>query len=186
MLFGAKDKTEDIINLIWNRDEYYLVAAGKDAPPKKKVMEIAARYGVCLPRDYLVHVTGQWGSPYLEVREHVWPRHKAGDVGPFWSFLYGLFVYAYSEKAPDWMQIGPAADKFEKIGHKILPILKVIGDADVYCLNAEGNIQRWMHEGDLFEPFEGTFFDLLEYEFKELDSRRKRKKAEPGATAQRP
>ncbi len=97
--------------------------------------------------------------------------------------MYGLFVHAYSEEAPDWMQISPAAEEFAKMGHKVLPILKVIGDADVYCFNPEGKIQRWMHEGDLFEPFDGTFFDLLEYEFKELDERRKRKKAEPGGTA---
>ena len=183
MLFGSKDRTEDIINLIWDKDEYYLVAAGKDAPSKKQVMAVAAKYGVQLPADYIAHATGQWGSPYLEVREHLWPRHKEGDVGPFWSFLYGLFVYAYSEEAPDWMQISPAADEFVKMGHKVLPILKVIGDADVYCFDSEGKIQRWMHEGDLFEPFEGSFFDLLEFEFKELDGRKKRKKAESGGTA---
>jgi hypothetical protein len=180
-MFGTKDRTEDIINLIWDRDEYYLVAAGKDAPSKKQVKEVAVRYGVRLPDDYIVHATGRWGSPYLEVREDLWPRHKAGDVGPFWSFLYGVFVYAYSEEAPEWMQISVAAKEFEEMGHKVLPILKVIGDADVYCFNPEGKIQRWLHEGDHFEAFEGTFFDLLEHEFKELDGRRKRKKAEPSA-----
>ncbi len=75
------------------------------------------------------------------------------------------------------MQIGPAAEEFAKMGHTVLPILKVIGDADVYCFNPAGEIRRWMHEEDIFEPFEGSFFDLLEYEFKELDGRRKRKKA---------
>ena len=175
MLFGAKDRTEDIINLIWDRDDYYLVAAGEDAPTEKQVSAVAARYGIRLPSEYVAHATGYWGSPYLEVKEHLWPRHKAGDVGPFWSFLYGLFVYAYSEQAPDWMQVGPAADEFAQRGHKVLPILKVIGDADVYCFDAEGKIQRWQHETDTFEPFTGGFFDLLEYEFKELDSRKKTK-----------
>lgn len=179
-MLGPKDKTEAIINLIWNRDEYYLVAAGKDAPAKNEVLEVAASYGVQLPKDYLAHVTGQWGSPYLEIREHIWPRHKAGDVGPFWSFLYGLFVYAYSEEAPDWMHIRKAAEEFKAMGHQVLPILKVIGDADVYCFDSKGNIQQWLHEEDSFRPFDGTFFDLLEQEFKDLDERRKRKKAEKG------
>lgn len=183
MLFGAKDRTEEIINLIWDRDEYYLVAAGKDAPSKQKVVEVATKYGVRLPEDYIAHATGHWGSPYLEVRAKIWPRHKAGDVGPFWSFLYGVFVYAYSAEAPDWMQIEGAADEFEKMGHKVLPILKVVGDADVYCIAPDGKIQRWMHEGDLFEPFEGGFFDLLEYEFKRLDDRRQKKKADGKANA---
>jgi len=183
MLFGAKDRTKEIINLIWNKDEYYLVAAGKDAPSKKQVLAVAAKYGVRVPADYIAHTTGEWGSPYLEVQEHLWPRHKEGDVGPFWSFLFGLFVYAYSEEAPDWMQIIPAADEFLNMGHKVLPILKVIGDADVYCFDSDGKIQRWKHEEDLFEPFQGSFFDLLSFEIKELDGRRKRKKGEPGGTA---
>jgi len=28
-MFGPKDQTEEIINLIWNPDVYYLVTAGK-------------------------------------------------------------------------------------------------------------------------------------------------------------
>jgi hypothetical protein len=178
-MFITKDKTEEIINLIWDRDEYAMFAAGNDAPSKKEVLNLAKQYGVTLPKDYIAHVTGPWGSPYLEVKEEIWPRHKAGDVGPFWSFLYGLLVFAFSEEAPDWMQIKVAADEFKEMGHHVLPILKIIGDADVYCFDSNGKIQRWLHEGDLFEPFDGTFFDLLEFEFKELDERRIRKKAEP-------
>ena len=112
------------------------------------------------------------------VKEEVWPRHKAGDVGQFWSFLYGVFVYTYSKEAPDWMQIENAAEEFKSMGHQVLPILKVVGDADVYCLNSKGKIQRWSHEEDTFENFDGTFFDLLEFEFKELEERRERKKKE--------
>lgn len=183
MIFGARDRTEEIINLIWNRDEYYLVAAGDDAPSKKDVKALASEFGVRLPADYIAHAIGKWGSPYLEIREHIWPRHKEGDVGPFWSFLYGLFVFAHSEEAPDWMQIRSAAIEFRNMGHKVLPILKIVGDADVYCFDQKGKIVRWQHEGDVFEPFAGTFFDLLEFEFKELDARRIRKKAEPAAAA---
>jgi len=178
-MFTSKDKTENIINLIWDRDEYYIVAAGNDAPSKKDVVNLATKYGVKLPKDYIAHTIGEWGSPYLEVKEKFWPRHKAGDVGQFWSFLYGVFVFAYNEEAPDWMRIEIVAEEFKAMGHQVLPILKVIGDADVYCFDSNGKIQRWLHEGDIFEAFDGTFFDLLEYEFKELDERRKRKKAEP-------
>ena len=177
-MFKAKDKTEDIINLIWNRDEYYLVAAGKDAPTKNEVIQLATKYGIKLQKDYFAHAIGRWGSPYLEVKDEIWPKHKAGDVGPFWSFLYGVYVYAYSPEAPDWMKIEIAAEEFKSMGHQVLPILKVVGDADVYCFNKEGNIQRWSHEEDIFEAFDGTFFDLLEYEFNELDERRIRKKKE--------
>ena len=115
-MFGPKDKTEEIINLIWNKEVYYLVAASNDAPTKKEVKEIASSFGISVPADYIAHATGYWGSPYLEVREEYWPRHKVYDVGPFWSFLYGVFVYAYSEEAPEWMQIKVAAQEFKEMG----------------------------------------------------------------------
>ncbi len=107
MLSRPKDRTEEIINLIWDGDDYYLVAAGKDAPSRRLVLEVAAKHGVCLPSDYVAHATGQWGSPYLEVREHVWPRHKAGDVGPFWSFLYGLLSTLTAKKRRNGCRLGP-------------------------------------------------------------------------------
>lgn len=177
-MFGAKDQTEEIINLIWDREKYYMVAAGDSAPSKKELQEFGSRYGVALPKEYMAHASGYWGGLYLEVREEFWPRHKSGDVGQFWSFLYGLFVHALSDEAPEWMQIKVAADEFKEMGHQVVPFLKVVGDADVYCFNASGRIQRWSHEEDIFEPYDGTFFDVLRYEFLELEDRRKRKLAE--------
>jgi hypothetical protein len=177
-MFGTKDHTEEIINLIWDREKYYLVAAGKSAPSKKELKDFASSYGVTFPSEYLAHASGYWGGLYLEVREEFWPRHKVGDVGPFWSFLYGVFVHAYSEEAPEWMQLKPAADEFQEMGHKVIPFLKVIGDADVYCFDSKGKIQRWSHEEDIFEPCDGTFFDVLRYEFLGLEDRRKQKIAE--------
>jgi hypothetical protein len=40
------------------------------------------------------------------------------------------------------MQLKTAAIEFQTLGHRVLPFLKVIGDADVYCFDAEGRIQR--------------------------------------------
>ncbi len=174
-MLGSRDRTESIINLIWNRDFYYLVTAGKDAPSSRQVEDFAAEYGVALPEDYLAHAIGHWGSLYIEVKEDFWPRHKAYDVGPFWSFLYGLFVYAYSDNAPDWMLIRTATERFKAMGHQVIPFLKIIGDADVYCFNSEGRIQRYLHEEDGFRNYDGSFFDLLKQEFLELDKRREMK-----------
>ena len=184
-MFGVKDQTEEIINLIWDRGKYCLVAAGDSAPTKKELKAFASAYGVTFPSEYLAHASNPWGGLYLEIREEFWPRHKAGDVGPFWSFLYGVFVHAYSPEAPDWMQLRPAADEFKEMGHRVIPFLKVIGDADVYCFDEKGKIQRWSHEEDTLEPYEGSFFDVLRYEFLELEDRRKKKVAEQ-AGAQNP
>jgi hypothetical protein len=175
------DQTEDIINLIWDRENYYLVAAGDSAPSISELEAFASEYGVTFSDEYLAHASNPWGGLYLEVREEFWPRHRARDVGPFWSFLYGVFVYAFSPEAPEWMQLRTVAEEFKEMGHRVIPFLKVIGDADVYCFDEHGKIQRWSHEEDIFEPYEGTFFDVLRYEFLELEDRRKRKLAEQAA-----
>lgn len=175
---AANDQTEEIINLIWDREKYYIVCGGGSAPSKEALETFAAGYGVTLPDQYLSHASGYWGGLYLEVREEFWPRHKAFDVGPFWSFLYGLFTHALSDEAPEWMQLKVAADEFRDKGHQVLPFLKVIGDADVYCFDTQGKIQRWSHEEDTFEPFDGEFFDVLRHEFLELEDRRQKKAAQ--------
>lgn len=174
MLFKTKDKTQDLLNTIWC-DDYYVVAAGESAPSKGDMEALAKEYGVKFPKEYVAHSINYFGGLYLEVKEDVWPRAKAGDVGPFWSFLYGITTYAFSDEAPDWMRIDIAASEFKEMGHSAVPILKVIGDADVYCVNESGDIVRWSHEEDSFEPFKGTFFDLLSYELRELEERRVKK-----------
>ncbi|MCW1886378.1 SMI1/KNR4 family protein [Luteolibacter flavescens] len=174
---SAQDQTRDIIDLIWDREKYYIVSACESAPSREDLLAFAARYGVTFPEDYLAHASNYFGGLYLVVNEEIWPRHKAGDVGPFWSFLYGVFTHALSDEAPEWMQLGPVAEEFREMGHQVVPFLKIIGDADVYCFDANGSIQRWLHEEDAFEPYEGGFFDLLRQEFLELDERRKRKEA---------
>jgi hypothetical protein len=91
-----------------------------------------------------------------------------------------VFVHAHSDEAPEWMQIETAANEFQALGHAVIPFLKVIGDADVYCFDTKGRIQRWSHEENSFEAYSGTFFDVLRYECLELEERRKRKMAEQG------
>lgn len=181
-MFSAKDRTEAIIDLIWDHEKYYIASAGDQAPTKKELQAFAASYGVKFPKEYIAHASGYWGGLYLDVKEEFWPRHKAGDIGPFWSFLYGIFIYAYSSEAPEWMQLKVAADEFKEMGHKVIPFMKVIGDADVYCFDENGKIQRWSHELDTFDPYDGSFFDALKFEFLELESRRKDKLVEIEAT----
>jgi len=173
-MFGTKDRTKDIIDSIWDGD-YYLVAAREDAPSKAYLKEYASKNGFKFPKEFLAHASNFYGGLYLEVKEDIWPRAKEFDVGPFWSFLYGIFTYAFNDDAPDWMKADLARQEFDEMGHNVIPLLKVIGDADVYCLNQQSEIVKWDHELDEFEKFEGNFFDLLSYEIKELAERKERK-----------
>jgi hypothetical protein len=172
MLFGAKDQTEEILNRYLDRD-FYVAAAGKNAPTKERLKEVAARFGCSLPKDFIAHSTGRLGGIYVEVKEEIWPRPPAYAVGPFWSFLYAVFVYGLGDEIPEWMNMELKAAEFEEAtGHRLLPCLKRIGDADFYLFDEQGRIVQWNHESGELEPFDGSFFELFEQEIRELRERK--------------
>ena len=125
-----------------------------------------------------MHSVGRMGGVYVEVKEDLWPRPQVYQVGPFWSFLYAVFVYGLGPSIPEWMNIEVAAADFEKqTGHRRVPCLRVVGDADFYVFDSTGKIEQWRHETDDFARFQGSFFELLDREISALRERKDRKVA---------
>lgn len=141
------------------------------------VLTLAKQLGVPMPADVLAHLTGQFPGVYVEAKEEVWPRVKEFSVGPFWSFLYGLHTFTASPDSEDWMRINFVANQLHKeTGKKVLPVLKVVGDADLYCFNENSELVRFNHELGDFEAIDLGFFELFEREVRELKERTERKK----------
>jgi len=159
---------------------YYLVTAGKSAPSKKGTERTCFALPCHAANEYLAHASGYWGGLYLEVREQFWPRHKAGDVGPFWSFLYGVFVHAYSEEAPEWMQIGTAAGEFLALGIRSSVFESDWGRGCILLRCKKAAFKDGLTKKILSSHTAALSFDLLRYEFLELEARRKRKMAQQG------
>lgn len=168
-----KDKTRDLILEIWDCD-YYIVAAGDQAPKKSEVITLGEKYGINFPDDYISHAVGELGGFFIEVKDELWPYAEGLAVAPFWEFLRGVYSYAYSEEAPEWMNIHIAAEQFKELGHKAIPVFKVWADADVYCYNAEGKLVQYLHDDNTFESVDKTWFELIEYELNELAERKDR------------
>ena len=163
--------------------DFALFACGNNAPTEKSVRAFENTLGVRLPQDFVDFSISSLGGVYIEVKEEFWPRHKAGDVGQFWSFLYGFYTMGFGKTVPEWMDIRIQTGRFKKEnGHNVVPFLKVIGDADVYCFDSKGNAVRWSHETDEFEPQGKSFAQILEFEVSELKERKEKKKAGSDAT----
>jgi hypothetical protein len=64
---------------------------------------------------------------------------------------------------------------FEETGIKAAPILKIIGDANVYCVNETGNIVQYDHEQNIVEETNMDFWQLFEKELSELKERKEMK-----------
>jgi hypothetical protein len=120
----------------------YEVFTQKGAEPSwPTVAAFEAQIGFHFPdefREFAVHPLGVF---YMAVREELWPRARAYDVGPFWSFLYGLMVYSPSSRAPDWLQISSAWRQMSDDGYpQFVPFLKIVSDPDPYCFTRDQKI----------------------------------------------
>lgn len=178
-----ENKTKQILDKYLDKD-FSCFAGGDDAPTRKELDALARKLDIRFPDEFIEHSTSKFGGAYVEVKEEVWPRPKPFEVGPFWSFLYGLFVYSLSADSPEWMNLEIAANEFrEEFGHRVVPFLKILGNADCYCFDHNGVILLWDHELDEFEPVDKNFFQLFEDEIKELKERKERKKSAGGNPA---
>ncbi len=166
---------DKVIEFVKTRDhELFNVIAQQGAEPtEKQVAEFEDRIGFRFPDDYREYLVHPLGGIYIEAQEAIWPRPELYSVGPFWSFLYGFFAYGLSEEAPEMMNMPLAWEEMSEEGYpKLVPFLKVIGDADPYCFTEKGDIVIWRHEEpDEPEPFKGTFSDAIVHELEELSER---------------
>lgn len=142
----------------------------------EQIARIGLKYGVTYPPEFIAHVCGRFPGLYVEVKEAVWPRPKAYDVGPFWTFLYAFHTYTSAPASDDWMRLDAAAEKFQtETGLAAAPVLRVVGDADLYCVDPGGAIVRFDHESNELEPVNKNFWQVLEHETSELRARKDQK-----------
>jgi hypothetical protein len=134
--------------------------------------EAASKLGVFLPPELVAHLTGPFPGIHVEVVKEAWPRPKAWSVGPFWSFLYAIHTYTVSPDSSDWMRLEAVGRKFQdETGLAAVPVLQVVGDANVYCVTPGGEFVRFDHELRSLTPVSGTFFQIFEYEVAALAER---------------
>jgi hypothetical protein len=176
-----EDKTMEILRTYLDRDFKVFPMA-----PRKTTLaaikEIEHELQVQFPPEFIAHLLGEGTEVlgerglYIEVKEEVWPRPQMYDVGAFWTFLYGLYTYTALKESEDWMQLTYAAKEFaEHTGLKAVPIIKIIGSADGYCINKAGEIVQYEHETNSLVPTHMNFWEVFEKELKELRERKDRK-----------
>jgi hypothetical protein len=161
----------------YDKKSYEVFSQQGNQPSTADVAAFEKRVGFHLPAEFREFAVHPLGGLYMAVKEELWPRAKAYDVGPFWSFLYGFMVFGFSAVAPDWLQMSKAWLRLSGDGDaQLVPFLKVIGDADPYCFTRDQKIVIWRHENPS-EP-EGvakSFSEVLMFEIYELEQRKERK-----------
>ena len=163
----------------YDKQVFEVVACHGNEPAEADVAAFEGVIGFRLPDEFREFTMSGLGGMYMAVREQLWPRTKAFDVGPFWSFLYGIKVFGIAEGIPDWLDIRQQHQRSERDGFgDLVPFLQRVGDADRFCFDKAGRIVRWSHEEpDAREQEPLTFSGLLMREVSELERRKDRKLA---------
>ena len=170
---------DEVFNYFRRYDKRTLqvVACKGNEPSEADVAAFEADVGFRLPEEFREFTMSGLGGLYMEVREEFWPRPKLLEVGPFWSFLYGLKVFGIAHGIPEWLDIRVQYREFKAEGFPdLVPFLQLVGDADKCCFDAGGRIVRWSHdEPESREIEDMSFGDLLMHEIRQLEERRDRK-----------
>ena len=164
---------------IQTRDQalFEVVSCGGDAPSEEDLRAFEREAGFRLPKAFRRFTRSPLGGLYVAAREEVWPRAKAFDVGPFWSFLHGVKVFGIAAGIPEWLDIRVQTRAMREEGFAgLVPFLQREGDADKYCFDRWERIVRWDHEQpDALEVVDEEFPALLHREIRELEERTRRR-----------
>ena len=172
------DRTWDLMQKHLESGCYDIVSSQDSAPTEAELCAAGAALGCAFPEEFIAHSINKFGGLLIEVKEELWPQPKAGDAGPSWSFLNGLYTLGIAKGIPDFMNLELATQEFQaESGLKAVPCLGLLCNADVYCFDPEGVIVRWDHELNELEKVDKTFFEVLDYELGELEARKDRKVA---------
>jgi hypothetical protein len=158
----------------YDKLSYLAVACQGHEPSESDVAAFEMTVGFRLPDEFREFTMSSLGGLYLEVREELWRRAKEFDVGPFWSFLYGIKVFGIAEDIPDWLDLRVQYREMKESGVTgLVPFLQLVGNADCYCFDSTGSIIEWSHDDpDERRTISTTFSELLMREIEELEIRK--------------
>ena len=146
--------------------------AQDDVPTIAEVQAFFDEIGFTLPEEFRDFTTSRLSGLHIEVPEEVWPRRRGGA---FWWFLYGLSVFGIGPEIPEWLDLRVQYHQFHQDGFPdLLPIMRVVSDADRYCLTRTGQIVHWNHETNETKTTGETFADCLMRELRALEDRKDR------------
>lgn len=161
----------------YDKTSYAVFSCQGEEPSETDIAAFEKSVGFSLPTEFREFTMSPLGGLYMEVREEIWARPKQFDVGPFWSFLYGVKVLGIAKSVPEWLDIREQYESFREEGFgQLVPFLQRVGDANCYCFTGTAEIIEWSYEEwDEPQSLAMTFSELLMQEIHELEERKNRK-----------
>jgi hypothetical protein len=118
-------------------ESFEITACQGQEPTEADVAAFEAIVGFRLPDEFREFTMSRLGGLSMAVGEEL--RPQAFQVGPAWSFAYGLKVFGIAVEIPDWLDIRVQFQEFREEGFPdLVPFLQIECDADRYCFDRDG------------------------------------------------
>lgn len=170
-----EDKTMKLVETCLDDEDfiwYYL--APQNSCTIDDVNRAEKELGVKFPCEYRAHLMGEYPGIFIEASDEVWSKDIKG--GAFWHFLHSIHTYTASlpnDEVEEEMRLVTTGKRFmEETGLPIVPIFRRLMDADVYCVDKQGDIVQFLHEEFTTKKVDMNFWELFEQELKELQKRK--------------
>ncbi len=171
----GKDRMGDRTPVIFERHltrDFNVAPLSDHAPQLDQVIELGHRLQVHLPAQFIAHLLGRFPGVHVEAKESVWPRPGLFDIVEAGAGQYGFHTYGAAADTPAEVNLEQVALAFRsETKLPLVPVLRRLGDADMYCLDASGQLVWFDHETRNLLPISLDFFGLLEQETSALVER---------------
>lgn len=176
-----KDRTIELMKKYLDGD-YKVSPMAPFRSTLQDIKDIEKELDINFPDEYIAHLLGKNDESlgdrgiYIEVKEEIWRRPKLYDVAPFWNFLYGFHTFTACKESDDWMKLEFVGKNFlTDTGIKAVPILKIVSDTNLYCVDENKQIVKYNHDENSIENTNMNFWEVFEFELKELKDRKELK-----------
>ena len=172
-----KDRTMEFIKEFDEDDDFMVYPMAPEICTEEDVKDVEAALGIKFPDEYKAHILGEVaGGIQVEAEENVGFRKRGG--GAAWMFFSGIHTFSPSKESEEWERLEIVGKEFmEKTGLKAVPVLKVLCDADVYCVDENGKLVKFSHEEYTLTEINMNFWELLDMELKALKDRKEKIKS---------
>jgi hypothetical protein len=194
MVYITNMTLDAISNFLQTMAKRFVIVESSAAPAASgQIAEVESLLGVRFQPHYRDFLT-TFGGLDVEARENFWPTPDSEITLPRWAKIRGLRVYGLGELVPLELQIvtatqehfklvpkaqpavvggdaeGELAEECTPVGTQrgIAPFLQMIGQKDLYCFNADGDIGVWCYETHSLETIDEDFTELLARELRAL------------------
>jgi hypothetical protein len=159
------DRTQDILNNTLG-DDYFVYPLVQSTTSGKNIRAIQYALNVKLPREYVAHLRGK-EARVMEGRG-IYVIAKRAVLSPGESechmFCHSFHTYSAKRKCPDWMRLMVQGKLFqERTGLNAVPILRVFGDPNLFCVDEKGKLMQYIHDENQLVSIDMNFWELLEY-----------------------